>query len=432
MRAVLLSTGLTADYDDGFFLATPNGDVKLELAGQIQLRYVFRHQNDSNRDDSRGGFEARRTKLKFSGHVLGPDLAYSVTGAFSRRDGRMNVQGAFIRLALADDLRLQVGRARPPLLREETISSQHQLTADRSLVARTFRQDRSVSGVLIYETDVLRVHCGFSDASAGLFGDQSWRASARVELLVKGEWKRLETFTSFPYDEPAVVLGAGVLFQDQDRAQPAEDDARLLRWTVDAAIELGGANISAAIVGYHSDEERHEAVDQYGIVVQGGLFVTDDWEVFARYAWGDANGEAADLSVVTVGVNHYLSRHNLKWSGRHRLRDRSGQQLLGFLQRRLAPRSYGRRRTGCREDAAPVAVLSTAATVAPMSGPQGQAAKERTRHPSRCTRLQCASARLGAVRRACSKPPCFTRGARWAVIAPGIPASASIAIPQGT
>ena len=44
------------------------------------------------------------------------------------------------------------------------------------------------------------------------------------------------------------------------------------------------------------------------------MFVTDKWELFAQYLWGDADGEAVDLSVVTIGVNRYVVHHRLKWT----------------------------------------------------------------------------------------------------------------------
>ncbi len=48
------------------------------------------------------------------------------------------------------------------------------------------------------------------------------------------------------------------------------------------------------------------------MVVQGGLFFTEKWEAFGRYEWGGADGEAADLSILTVGINRYVRRHDLK------------------------------------------------------------------------------------------------------------------------
>ena len=211
-------------------------------------------------------------------------------------------------------MQFSIGRARPPLLREESVSSKRQLMAERSLIARAFSQTRSLGVALNYEADVFQIKTGFMDTNEGLFGDQSWRASTRLGLLLAGRWKALKDFTSFPDDEPTIALGAGILYEDQDRVDPADVDWTLLRWTVDVAMEMGGANLFAALVASHRAEEGQETLDQDGLVVQGGVFVTDKWELFAQYLWGDADGEAVDLRVVTIGVNRYVVYHRLKWT----------------------------------------------------------------------------------------------------------------------
>jgi hypothetical protein len=50
-------------------------------------------------------------------------------------------------------------------------------------------------------------------------------------------------------------------------------------------------------------------------VIQGGVFVADQWEVFARYEWSDFDSAGvSDLSVVTVGVIRFFNGNNLKWT----------------------------------------------------------------------------------------------------------------------
>ena len=55
-------------------------------------------------------------------------------------------------------------------------------------------------------------------------------------------------------------------------------------------------------------------VDQYGFFIRGGLFVMDDLELYAQYEWGDLDVDAIEeLQVITLGVNKYWDKHNLKW-----------------------------------------------------------------------------------------------------------------------
>jgi hypothetical protein len=313
-RRSLLSSDPVAGYDDGFFIASADGQFKLEISGQVQVRYVYNRQHDSPTDDVRSGFESRRTKVKFGGYVLGPDVAFTIGTAFNRSDGTLRIQGANVRFALTPRLKLLVGRARPPLLREEEVSSKRQLAVERSLVARAFGQVRSAGVMLRYRGERARIAAGISDTSSGLFADEGWRVSSRAELLLAGDWDAIEDFSSFPGQETTVVLGAGALYRDDDRADPLEPDMTVVRWTADLSVELGGSNLFAAIVGNHIDEAGDRRRDQLGVVVQGGLFVTDDLELYARYEWGDADGGAPDLSVVSAGFNLFIHGHALKWT----------------------------------------------------------------------------------------------------------------------
>ena len=76
-RASLQNDGLTAGHaNDKFFLASQDGTFRLNIGGQVQVRYIFNHRNDAGdtgarnagrnaADDNEGGFSIARTKLVF-------------------------------------------------------------------------------------------------------------------------------------------------------------------------------------------------------------------------------------------------------------------------------------------------------------------------------------------------------------------------------
>ena len=76
-------------YKDGLFVKSPDRNFKLEFTGWIQARYTLnrRVEDDDDPDKIRHGFSIRRAKLKAAGHVIGPWLNYSVTGAFDSELG---------------------------------------------------------------------------------------------------------------------------------------------------------------------------------------------------------------------------------------------------------------------------------------------------------------------------------------------------------
>lgn len=112
----------------------------------------------------------------------------------------------------------------------------------------------------------------------------------------------------------------------------------ILSATADASIDFGGAHLFAYGVVRNVSLQSPQAVraggtgdelDQWGAVIQGGYFVTDDIEAFARYEIGNtdtdryrtqatallASGE--DLSVVTIGMNWWLAgskNKQVKWT----------------------------------------------------------------------------------------------------------------------
>jgi hypothetical protein len=66
------------------------------------------------------------------------------------------------------------------------------------------------------------------------------------------------------------------------------------------------------VVGRHLSGAAE--ADQYGAVLQGGVFLTDDWELFGRYGWGDLDFDDEELSFITAGATRYFSKHQLKWT----------------------------------------------------------------------------------------------------------------------
>ncbi|MHC5028881.1 MAG: porin [Planctomycetota bacterium] len=303
----------TAGYDDAFFIASADGDFRLEFSGQIQARYTYNRRDEPNNGDgTTSGFEMRRVKLKFSGD-LGENVGFSIKGAFNRVTGSFLINDAVIKLDLDEGVRLQVGRARATILREEWVSSKRQLTVERSLVARRFRQLRTTGVALSKRTATTRFHIGVADTSQALFSTDGWLASTRLEFLMSGTWRELEDFTSFRDDTPTVMVGAGILYAESDDGTLISN-SELVRWTADVNMEFGGGTLFASVIGNHNDPDGGVSRDQYGVVVQGGYFVSNDMELIARYEWGDADGVTEDLSVITVGVNRYIVRHNLKWT----------------------------------------------------------------------------------------------------------------------
>lgn len=331
-RASLLQSGVSAGYDGGFFIGSSDGNFRLKIAGRTQVRYVYNYQDDAagDGDRHRSGFELRRTRLVFSGHIIDPSWGYQIQGDFNRTGGGLTLLEAFVDKKLDNGVVIRAGQFRPRFLFEDSTSSGRQLAAERSLVNSAFAQGFT-QGVEVRGKagDQVRWSAAILDGIPTSTGNQGGGANVgwstrqtefstlgRVEVLLAGDWKQFGEFTSWSGEEFAFLIGGGAAWQ-KDEYGTAAAETEAFRWTLDATAKFGGANAFVAFIGNHEDTNGGGgSVDQYGLIVQGGFFfVPDEWEAFARYEWGDADmAGVEDLNVITVGVNRYWARHNLKWT----------------------------------------------------------------------------------------------------------------------
>lgn len=318
-RASLLGAG-GSGWSNGPFLASDDGNFRLELHAQMQFRYVFNTQDDGSADSSRGGFENRRTKLIFNGHVFDQTWLYRIEGNFDSDGGSFGLQDAYIAKALDNGWVFVAGQLKVPMQREFLVDSMNQLVIERSLIDSEFYAGRTQGVALDYRNDQFHFTLGYTDGHGATGGtnapalayDTEYSFTARGELLLAGNWDQFNDFTSWPDEEFAFMIGGAAHYQDGEYGTAA-DEIEAFQWTIDASLEFGGANLFAYVVG-RSLEARGLDLDQYGAVIQGGVFLTDDWELYGRYEWGDDDTDADDLSIATIGANRYFAKNNIKWS----------------------------------------------------------------------------------------------------------------------
>jgi hypothetical protein len=331
-RASLLQGGGTAGWDNNFYLASADGNNRLNIGGQLQVRYIYNFQDDgdddseSGIDSNRSGFENTRTKLVFWGHVFNPSWTYKVEGDFNSRassdssGGALGLEDAWINYDYGNGWGIKVGQYRLPFLREELVHSAHQLAVERSLVNDTFTAGIS-QGLMIHgDWDQFRFSATFSDGLGGantpaLAYDTEWAFTGRGEIMFAGTWDQFNDFTSWRGEEFGLMVGAAAHYQDMEYGTPAGPEVTTLGLTADVSIEFGGANLYGAFVYTDFDDDAALDFNPWGAIVQGGFFLTDDWELFGRFEWADSDDATSeDLMIATIGVNKYWNKHGLKWT----------------------------------------------------------------------------------------------------------------------
>lgn len=372
-RSSLLQSGASVGHDGrSFFIGDASGDFRLEIGGLVQTRYTLNFR-DSKGDpagrDFDSGFTANRANLTFSGHVVNPNLFYGIKAEFAGDDvdsGDFNLRDAFLGYRWDNGWQVKFGQFRTRFLQEDNILDEFQLAADRSLTNSFFRQGESQGIELGYLQEDFRIFVAFTDGfrsrntqfTEGKFlavdfdpitgdlisgfdsaigsGEADLAFTARADIKFSGTWDQFDSFTSMPGsgDAMAVMLGlAGhIEYTDGDRVFGASgEEAYYMSGTVDLTVQgdgwnffvagiIGHSDISSVLVNNITNDTEDLEFTDYGIVVQGGMFIPDtDWEIFARYdvlfldndrfTSGDDN-----FSTITFGTNWYWAGQAAKFT----------------------------------------------------------------------------------------------------------------------
>lgn len=350
-RASLADTAMTAGWNKKFFLASADGKFLLNLGGQLQFRYIYNSRDNEAStsdgiDDNESGFQFRRTKLNFEGHIGDPKLLYEAVIVADRNTGTIGLELGKIEHEFADGLSAVFGRYKAPFLREELTSSRRQLAVERSVVNEVYSLGYTEGAGLTLKTDSLRAALMINDGqNAGELGgtfasgkdfnnDHTDVAfTARLDARLSGDWKQMDDFASWSGEPTGLFIGAAFHYQNQetgsgndfngdgDTADTGESIDSFFSWTADGSVEIAGFNAYAAFIGQHTQatDTGGPDLDNYGAVIQGGyMIVPDKFEPFARYEWlsldDEAPGNQTDVSIVTVGANYYLSKHSAKFT----------------------------------------------------------------------------------------------------------------------
>lgn len=322
-RASLLQSGISAGYDNGAVLGSTDGNWLLRTNLLLQERFIYNNAEAAGSDDDdRYGFENTRTKFIMTGHVVSPEWFYQVDiNIGSNGSGRTGTGNAFIGYDFGNGWSATFGSQKAPLMREELVDAQYQLAVERSNINYAFSTGY-VDGVAVhYQGENFGFHAMFSDGANT--GQTIWPAidtdyavTARGEWLAMGNWDQFKDFTSMRGSESGLLVGGALHWQEGESDTFAED-IEVLLLTADVSFEADGWNVYGAFVWSDVDfgVAGLDAVNGWGLVVQGGVYVTEQAEIFARYEWGDPDVDGVeDLSIITAGLNYYFSGHNAKWT----------------------------------------------------------------------------------------------------------------------
>jgi hypothetical protein len=328
----------------GFTMTSGDGSSTLTTNALFQFRYVANFRDDANNgvgtdNDFTHGFEIPRARIDWSGNLINDNLTYRISGDFGEiNTGGSNnfivtwaygqyefegMEGAFVRF----------GQFKAPLMWEELVDAEFQLAADRSVAGETFSQQYSQGLMFGYEQEAWRGYFAFTDginSVATNYNDgveSDWAVTARGEFKIAGDWARFTDFTSWRNSDYAAKVGAAVHYEQigetgnlqgaaggggRSALGPIASPGDQLLYTVDAAVEGNGWNAFAAFYGSSSEADNVSNSDfnDFGVVAQAGVFVTDQVELFGRYDGifldSDRNTTEDTFNFAAIGMNYYF------------------------------------------------------------------------------------------------------------------------------
>jgi hypothetical protein len=341
-RSSLLQDGATAGWDGKFFLASADGRFRLNVGGQLQMRWNWNYHDKDPKQVY--GFENTRTKLVFSGHVFSRDLTYKIQGDFGAQPGGAGtsvLQDAWVRWMLNSDWSLRFGQFKLPYNREFLVDSMYQQVVERSLVSERGHLGRSPGIELTHggrntTFSIALSNGGEFNVAPGLaipgvvanvpllIGSSStlnidYAVTARYQHKFAGTWDQFRQLTSPPGEAFALLWGIAGHYQRNDphSTGTARDHSTWVAATTDVSAQWGGANLFASLIWNYFDIPSFNT-NTVGATLQGGLYFTEKLEGYARVEWGRfiINGDPfqKDMAVVTVGGNYYLDGQDIKLS----------------------------------------------------------------------------------------------------------------------
>ncbi|MFA6046503.1 MAG: hypothetical protein WC718_16080, partial [Phycisphaerales bacterium] len=209
---------------------------------------------------------------------------------------------------------VRFGQFKLPLNREEILSTSAQLAIDRSVTDAAFAESYSEGTEVGYQGTDLRVFVAVSDGLKSAYtvitsaAEADYAVTGRVEYKWAGkDWKWANDFTSFRGSEYSAIAGvAGHWQAGGDTTGTANVD--FFQGVVDTQIEGDGWNVYAAGIWRNTHQPGVGSTNDFGAIVQGGAFVSEQTELFARWdAIFPDSAHGDPFHTATFGVNYYLS-----------------------------------------------------------------------------------------------------------------------------
>lgn len=327
-------------------LVAKDSTFALKFGFRFQTLYDGRFNLDT--DEYEDALLVRRSRLKFDGWAINPDIVYKVELAISNRDHRSGhadefgntaniVLDAAIKWKFAPNWQVWWGQTKLPGNRERVISSQNLQFVDRSLVNSRYNLDRDIGIQLRHKSSndkfrqMLAISIGEGRNVIVRNPGSGHQITGRLEFLPMGSFTGKGDYVGSDLKrEPSPKLSIGItgdlnlnaarsrgnlggFLTDTDGEYIGND---LKTFIADMMFKYKGISAMSEFAKRTSEDETGIYGTGTGFVFQAGYLFPSNWEIAGRFT--DINADAtqtvfADQKEYTLGLSRYISGHDLKF-----------------------------------------------------------------------------------------------------------------------
>jgi len=321
---------VTAGYDktamNGFFIRSADQAFRLNIGAYTQVRYDVNWRDaPAGEDDVTNDFSVRRTRFFFEGQYT-PAFDYHLRMQIDNEDD-FSLLIAWMQYNFGPDKRwsLRAGRQFIALSREDWQFAQDLLTTEYSPNDDTFAIGSSVGAQLSFSGDQSRFWAALSNGASG--GKRTFPDNDPSAIAVTGRWEHQLAGTDWSvWDDligrrgrsRGILLGIAGGYEDLEADATADPGTIDSGYLLNLDLSFNGSGYQAMVAGSMTFREPLEGDSyyNYGILVQGGYFVTEKLQLYGQYnlvSPGDQPGDLEDFHSITAGVSHFPFVRTNRW-----------------------------------------------------------------------------------------------------------------------
>ena len=297
------------------------GGADVRVGGLLQARLVGNRRDvpsGSSAEEVTHGFSIPRARITLDAD-LNESWSVFFQGDFNPDGGTFTLLDAWADWDVAENWTARAGQFKMPSTRVWQMDDQYGLTADFSVTNAVFSLGRTQGIAAIYESDEFYYVLSFNDGAAtantefNSGAEADYGLSGRFDWTFAGDRSQLQDIQGWQGGTYAGLLGGFLHYQDGGRTGAGNSgstvDAALFEALVDMQVEGNGWNAYGALIYQWADIPGSSALNNFGVIAQGGYMVAERNEIFARYDVvipdSDTPGGSTAFNTITIGWNHF-------------------------------------------------------------------------------------------------------------------------------